>query len=56
MHLVNTSYKKGIEHNCEYHLARSVTFEAVLESLNTNALDELVEGISITFTPGSMEV
>ena len=51
MHLVNTSYKKGIEHDDEYHLVRSITFEAVLESLDTNALDELVKGITFTDVP-----
>ena len=45
MHLVNTSYKKSIDYNDEYHIARSVTFEQVLENLNAMALDKLVAGI-----------
>ena len=51
MHLVNTSYKKSKHLDDQYHLARSVAFEAVLESLNTNALDELVAGIVLPDTP-----
>ena len=47
MHLVNTSYKKSIDHKDEYHIARSIAFEQVLENLNTNALDKLVVGISL---------
>tara|TARA_R110000737_G_scaffold296157_1_gene302775 strand:- start:854 stop:1039 length:186 start_codon:yes stop_codon:yes gene_type:complete len=49
MHLVNTSYKKSIDTEDEYHLFRSLVFEEVLENLNTNALDELVEGIPVVF-------
>ena len=51
MHLINTSYKKSIDHNDKYHIARSVTFEQVLESLNTNALDKLVAGIILAEKP-----
>lgn len=51
MHLVNTSYIGGIDHDDEYHLARSITFEAVLESLNISALDKLVVGITLAAAP-----
>ena len=51
MHLVNTSYKKSIDYNDEYHIARSVTFEQVLENLNAKALDKLVAGIILAEKP-----
>ena len=51
MHLVNTSYKKSIDYNDEYHIARSVAFEQVLENLNASALDTLVVGVILAEKP-----